>query len=155
MFHARGKLDPADRIAQVDSVSASPEKVAGAPPHISPDGDGLAKVIDLAGEKCWRTQPNRHSDSRYLYFDADYTFLEDGLEPVRVTVEYLDAGPDRFALEYDSPPTRRPKASPSGSAMRGKNQRQEQLAEGNLRPALRPCRPRQGRAISGSVQRRS
>ena len=102
VFHARGRLDPADRIDQLDSVSASPEKSQGLRLHISPDGDGLAKVIDLAGEKCWQTQPNRHSESRYLYFDADCTFLDDGLQPVRVTVEYRDAGPDRFVLEYDS-----------------------------------------------------
>lgn len=102
VFHAGGRLDPADRIARVGLVSAAPGESRGLRLHMAADGDGLAKVVELAGHECWRTQPNRHSANRYLYFDADYTFLDDGLEAVRVTVEYLDAGPPRFALEYDS-----------------------------------------------------
>ena len=62
----------------------------------------MAAVVEIDGVKAWQTRPNRHSDNRYLYFDADYTFLYDGDETLTVVVEYLDSGVGQFGLEYDS-----------------------------------------------------
>ncbi|MHB8901245.1 MAG: hypothetical protein ACYC6Y_21050 [Thermoguttaceae bacterium] len=102
VFHRRGTLGRADRIPPTPSVSASPEVAKGLSLHSSGDGDGVAETIELAGVKAWQTRPNRHSENHYLYFDADYTFLYDGDEPLSVVVEYLDAATGEMTLEYDS-----------------------------------------------------
>jgi hypothetical protein len=102
VFHERGRLDPADRTAPIASVSATPEDSQGLRLFSNPDGDGLAEVVEVDGAKAWQTRANRHSGNRYLYFDADYTFLYDGDEPLSVVVEYLDSGAGELVLEYDS-----------------------------------------------------
>ncbi len=103
IFHQRGKLNSTDRIAPVADVSATPETSRGLSLYVSPDGDGLAEEVDIEGFKAWRTRPNRHSGNRYLYFDADYTFLEGGDESLSVVVEYLATTTGGgILLEYDS-----------------------------------------------------
>ncbi|HBO44827.1 MAG TPA: hypothetical protein DD670_13030 [Planctomycetaceae bacterium] len=37
-----------------------------------------------------------------MYFDVDYRFLHDGDEQVAVAVDYFDAGPESFEIQYDS-----------------------------------------------------
>ena len=110
IFHKRGKLDPADRLPPISEVTATPDNPQGLDAYISPDGDGLAEVVEIDGVKAWQTRPNRHSGNRYLYFDADYTFLYDGDDTVTVTVNYLDSGTGHIRLEYDS-------ADPSASGI--------------------------------------
>lgn len=102
IFHKKGELDPSDRIPPLAKVAATPENSQGLSLFVNPKGDGLAEVVDVAGTKAWQTRPNRHSGNRYLYFDADYTFLYDGDETVLVTVEYFDRGTGDIRLEYDS-----------------------------------------------------
>jgi len=102
-FHGREQVDPAEGLPQRPLVSASPEKSDGLKLVPLPDGDGPVVNGTVAGRKAWSTTENRHSrTTRYLYFDADYTFLYDGDESIEVTVGYFDAGPKAFRLHYDS-----------------------------------------------------
>lgn len=102
IFHKQGKLDSGDRMPKLASVSATPQAPQGLTLYTNPNGDGVAEAIEVNGVKAWQTRPNRHSGNRYLYFDADYTFLYDGDETLSVVVEYLDAGKGQLVLEYDS-----------------------------------------------------
>ena len=102
VFHQREELDAADRLQPIPAVAATPDESRGLSLFSNPNGDGLAEVVDVNGVKAWQTRPNRHSGNRYLYFDADYTFLHDGDETVLVDVDYLDSGTGQFRLEYDS-----------------------------------------------------
>jgi len=102
VFHRREKLDAADRLPPIPSIAATPDDTQRLRPVIHPDGDGLAEVVEVKGVQAWQTRPNRHSANCYLYFDADYTFLFDGDEPLSVIVEYLDAGSGQLGLQYDS-----------------------------------------------------
>jgi Domain of unknown function (DUF5010) len=102
IFHKQGNLDPANRVPPIASVSATPDDSQGLSLYTNPNGDGVAEAIEVDGVKAWQTRPNRHSGNRYLYFDADYTFLYDGDETLSVIVEYLDTGNGQLLLEYDS-----------------------------------------------------
>lgn len=65
-------------------------------------GDGLAEVVDVAGNRAVRTLPNEAGPACYLYFAVDDSFAFGGGAPLRVRVEYRDEGRTPFALQYDS-----------------------------------------------------
>ena len=65
-------------------------------------GDGEAGATTAGGVDCLQALPNRFSNNRYLYFDADDSFYFDSGGTLEVTVEYLDEGTAPFTLEYDS-----------------------------------------------------
>lgn len=102
IFHKKRELDPSDRIPPLAKVTATPEDSQGLSLYVNPKGDGLAEVVEIDGIEAWQTRPNQHSGNRYLYFDADYTFLYDGDEPLSVVVDYLDTATGELTLEYDS-----------------------------------------------------
>ena len=99
-FHKGERLAPT--VPPLDRVSATPLKADGAKILANPEGDGLFEVRDIHGEKAWVTKKNRHSDMRYLYFDAHPRFLCGGDETVDIVVTYFDDAPGAFRLEYDS-----------------------------------------------------
>ncbi len=133
VFHARGSIAPDQRLPRAEVVFAVPESgepsKTGAPSQPQtggplfaqsdtglrlvpqPKGDGPVVEKTIAGRPAWCTTENRHGPrNRYLYFDADYMFLDDGDETLEVTIDYFDDGPDGFAFEYDSAdPTRQGK----------------------------------------------
>src|SRR5690606_38191972 len=85
------------------AVSAVPGKTNGIELVASADGDGPVEEKVVAGRLAWTTTKNRHSpERRYMYFDVDYRFLYDGDEQVVVAVDYFDAGPESFEIQYDS-----------------------------------------------------
>jgi len=102
IFHRKGRLDPADRMPPIAEIWATADDSRGLVVHVDPGGDGLVEVAEHDGSQVWRTRPNRHSGIRYIYFDADYSFLFDGDETVAVVVEYLDSSSGALRLEYDS-----------------------------------------------------
>jgi len=102
-FHAGKQLDPAILRSARKSGSASPGKPEGLSIFPLPDGDGPVVETMIADRPAWTTQQNRFSgDLRYIYFDVDDAFLLDVDETVELIVEYFDAGPAHFLVEYDS-----------------------------------------------------
>lgn len=103
LFHGRKRVEAARGIDSPREVSASPGQSKGIEQVAQPGGDGpiVEKTVD--GKRAWMTTVNRHSpETRYMYFDADYSFLYNGDATVEVTVGYFDAGLARFELQYDS-----------------------------------------------------
>jgi hypothetical protein len=103
LFHAGRRLDPAEIGPSRPLVEATPERSAGLSLVPMPDGDGPVVEKLVSGREAWSTVPNRFSPmSRYLYFEVEDYFLYDGDEPVEVKVQYWDAGPGSFRIDYDS-----------------------------------------------------
>ncbi len=103
MFHDRKRIDRDAGLSTRKVASAAPGESEGLRLIAKPDGDGPIVEATVAGKPAWSTTKNRHSEvNRYLYFDVDYLFLFDENEPVEVTIEYLDAGPQAFTIHYDS-----------------------------------------------------
>ena len=103
LFHARKPAEPQERLSGPVVGSASPGKSSGIEIIDKSDGDGPFVSGPVAGKPAWQTTRNIHSPhNRYLYFDVDNRFLFDGDEALEVTVEYFDAGPKSFIVEYDS-----------------------------------------------------
>jgi len=74
--------------------------------------DGAFIRAERAGRACVESTPTEHGGC-YLYFDLDPSFaFEADPQPMRITVEYLDAGCDVLQLEYDS-------LDPGGSVREG------------------------------------
>jgi hypothetical protein len=74
--------------------------------------DGLYANATAAGRGCIQSTPN-NTGGRYLYFRVDDSFAFDpDPGPFTITVEYLDAGPAAFELQYDS-------SDPAGSVREG------------------------------------
>jgi len=103
MFHAGRRLDPTEIRPSRPAVSVSPEKSAGLAIVAQPQGDGPVAEKRLSGRAAFSTEPNRFSPTtRYLYFDVEDYFLNDGDETVEVTVGYYDAGAASWRIDYDS-----------------------------------------------------
>lgn len=96
-------LLPAAAIGQARFSAGKPPREDGLRfVRISPI-DGDAREIDRAGRACLQT--NWGAGSGYLYFDLSRALLtRSGTPPYRVevTVEFLDEGTDRIALQYDA-----------------------------------------------------
>jgi hypothetical protein len=68
------------------------------------EGDGNIFITNDSGQNVFQTDPD--ANQHQLYADIDDSFIKDG-QPTRevwVAVEYLDAGTDTLALQYDSGP---------------------------------------------------
>jgi len=61
-------------------------------------GDGQFTIADHAGAKCWEVYQKGH----YLYFSVGDEFRRMAPVSVDIQVEYLDAGTEGIALDYDS-----------------------------------------------------
>lgn len=101
-FRAGEHLDPAAGMARRTEAAVTPGESRGLALRSAADGDGLVEERTVGGRQAWVTRPNRFSEFRFIYFEADLRFLYDGDETVEVTVGYLDAGPESFTFEYDS-----------------------------------------------------
>jgi len=102
-WHARRRLDPAEGLPVPEVISAAPTRFQGL--YIVPkdDGDGPLVLRHVGGRTAWSTTRNRHSRvHRYMYFDADFAFIYDGDDSLELSIQYFDAGPESFALQYDS-----------------------------------------------------
>jgi hypothetical protein len=64
------------------------------------DPQHRSRVVTLGGRECRATDKAR--EQFYLDFDVDDAYLFNVNRPVRVTVEYFDAGTGVFRLKYDS-----------------------------------------------------
>ncbi len=103
LFHAGQALPAGENLAAPVAVSSTPEKSQGVSivDKSADDGPIVEKIV--AEKRAWSTTQNRHvPDARYMYFDVDYTFLDDGDEALELSVTYFDDGPDSFLVEYDS-----------------------------------------------------
>lgn len=104
MFHRGERLKPEGPFVGARSVetdfAASEEEPQGL--GIVSRADGAFERVQVEGRTAVRSVPTEHG-GRYLYFDAHvmWSYDLDG-RPVRISVDYLDAGPDGFGLHYDS-----------------------------------------------------
>jgi len=112
-FRAGERLRPTGPFADVRAVEADlGAEGADAGVRIVASGDGAFIRTERAGRACVESTPTRYA-GRYLYFDLDPSFaFEIEPQPMRITVEYLDAGCDALQLEYDS-------LDPGGSVREG------------------------------------
>jgi hypothetical protein len=102
-FHAGKQLDRSILRSARKSGVATPRRSDGISIVPQPDGDGPIVEASAAGRAAWSTAKNRHSPTtRYMYFDVDDGFLFETDETVELVVEYLDAGPAEFRVDYDS-----------------------------------------------------
>lgn len=86
------------RYAQVQEVSATPERADGLTPlHVA---DGPLTEVAQEGVKCWRVASGRAG--RYFYLEVADSFYRPGGGPLQLSVEFLDQGTGRIVLEYDS-----------------------------------------------------
>jgi len=103
MWHAKTSLRLAGSYAQAESVSWQAGKAKGL--ELRPSGgDGVWEERSFGEVRGVVSRENPHSPaSRYLYFNVDDAFSF-GLfdQTMTVTVEYRDAGCERFRLEYDN-----------------------------------------------------
>ena len=102
MWHAKTSLRLAGSYAQAESVSWAVGKAKGVELRAS-GGDGVWKEQSLGDVESIVSVENPHSGGRYLYFGVDDAFAF-GLfdKTMKVTVEYRDAGCERFWVEYDN-----------------------------------------------------
>jgi hypothetical protein len=102
-FRARTRLDPSVLRPARPLATASPGQSEGLAIAPKPEGDGPVAAKTVQRRRAWSTvQSDRSPKARYLYFEVDDAFLYDTDEPVEVTVDYLDAGPAAFRVEFDS-----------------------------------------------------
>ena len=103
LFHAGKTLSASETPGTQAVVSATPEKSRGIAAVDKSADDGPVVQKTVADKHAWSTTQNRHApDARYMYFDVDYAFLDDGDETLELTVTYFDDGPEAFLVEYDS-----------------------------------------------------
>ena len=99
LFHAGRRLPS----GLPDRLSVTPDQSAGITLVPQPDGDGRVRTKTVAGRTAWSTQPTERSpQNRYVYFDVDARFVLERSQRCRITVDYLDQGPEEFWFEYDS-----------------------------------------------------
>lgn len=67
--------------------------------------DGQTEGVDSGGRK---SLPNQSGTERWFYFDVHDSYMNGGLNKVRLTVNYVDNGLTPIYLEYDSFDTVRP-----------------------------------------------
>lgn len=114
MFHRGERITPAGPFVGANAVETDFAAVGDEPTGLKarPGGDGMFEMVEVEGRTAVRSLPAEYG-GRYIYFDAEmmWAYDLDG-RPVRIIVEYLDSGPDTFALEYDS-------MDPAGSVRAG------------------------------------
>lgn len=87
--------------SKAKSVDFQPGQVKGITLRQS-SGDGLWQIHTIKGQQAVVAIPNDVSPGRFLYFLVDDSFLFDGDLTTRITITYLDTGPDSFRVEYDN-----------------------------------------------------
>ena len=103
MFHEGRQVDrPFDVLSAHDKILATPDESVGLTIDRQFNSDGLIELETIKGKKAWSTRRNRHSPHRYMYFDAEDFFVPGGDGEVQLTIEYFDAGPDSFTVQYDA-----------------------------------------------------
>ncbi|MGC9319644.1 MAG: DUF5010 domain-containing protein [Armatimonadota bacterium] len=103
MFHRGEQLratGPYQGARAVEEVLAEAGGEAGI--RVVEAGDGAITRREIAGRACIQSVPTEFP-GRYLYFDVHDSFAYDvDAQPIRITVEYHDAGCEAFELHYDS-----------------------------------------------------
>jgi hypothetical protein len=102
-FHAKKQINPGELSTTLKAVSGTPDDSQGLTVPDVRDGDGPIVKGSVAGRSAWTTTPNKFTPgTRYMYFDVDSNFFCNGKETLEVIIDYLDSGPARFHIEYDS-----------------------------------------------------
>jgi hypothetical protein len=68
--------------------------------HLS--GDGANTFAKIGGQECQRMNLKPDDDRCFLYFKVDPTFKTAKSMNLQATIEYFDATPCAFSIEYDS-----------------------------------------------------
>jgi len=96
-LHATGPFQDAPA---VEAAFGDEDEEAGI--RVAEAADGVFRRTELAGRACTQSVPAEF-EGRYLYFDVHESFAYDiEPRPIRIVVEYHDAGCDAFELQYDS-----------------------------------------------------
>ncbi len=70
--------------------------------QVNSGGDGRTQEAQAGGKECQQLMLKEGRSDAYLYLSVDSAFKQRPLPPLTVTVEYFDALPTTFRLEYDS-----------------------------------------------------
>jgi len=95
---------PAENSSTAKSVSI----VLGATPElngllqVNTTGDGRTQEAQAGGKDCQQLILKEGRPAAYLYIRVDPAFKTRPLPPLTLTVEYFDAMPTSFSLDYDS-----------------------------------------------------
>ncbi len=85
-------------LAHAQEVVATPDESSGlAPLDVA---DGPLSETTYQDTRCWRVGGKEAGN--YLYFDVDDSFYHPGQGNLAIECEYLDQGPGRIVMEYDS-----------------------------------------------------
>ena len=102
LFHRGTRLTPTGKYARATKVTWRRGHPDGLDIRPSAE-DGLWEESTISDKKVIRARPNPISGGSYLYFQIDDSFLFDETgATVTVRVTYIDAGCERFVLEYDN-----------------------------------------------------
>lgn len=103
-YEANPSRYEANQYQQAVEVSASPERACGLDPLYVADGPF---TIEREGTESHWLLP-AHPSARYFYLDVASSFFRPGQGSLDIEIEYRDAAPIRFGLEYDSTDTTAP-----------------------------------------------
>jgi hypothetical protein len=70
--------------------------------HLGADGDGYNVPTKIGGQECQMMKPQPDKDSCFLYFTVHPHFKTTNSMNLKASVEYFDATPCEFSIEYDS-----------------------------------------------------
>jgi hypothetical protein len=65
------------------------------------EGDGITTAARMGGQDCQRLRPEKALSDSYIYFKVDPTFKSSNSMNLKATVEYFDATPCNFFIEFD------------------------------------------------------
>jgi hypothetical protein len=65
------------------------------------EGDGITEATKIKGQECQRMRPEKAWYDSYIYFKMDPSFKTGNRMNLKVTVEYFDATPCTFFVEFD------------------------------------------------------